>query len=134
MRAKENFASIREKTGGKLKIEVFPNNLLGGASAVFGQLRAGAVQFMMALDGIVASVAPVAAIPGVGFAFKDTQQAFTAFDGPLGVYVTKEISAKGLVLYPQPFLNGMREVPAASSRSSASTTSKDSRSARRPTN
>jgi tripartite ATP-independent transporter DctP family solute receptor len=110
LRAKEIFSAIKEKTGGKLEIGVFPNNILGGASAVFGQLRAGAVQFMMALDGIVASVAPVAAIPGVGFAFKDTQQAFSAFDGPLGAYVTKEISAKGLYCYARPFLNGMREV------------------------
>lgn len=110
VRAKEIFAAIKDKTGGKLDIGVFPNNELGGASAVFTQLRTGAVQFMMALDGIVASVAPVAAIPGVGFAFKDTDQAFSAFDGPLGAYVTKEISSKGLYCYPRPFLNGMRQI------------------------
>jgi tripartite ATP-independent transporter DctP family solute receptor len=109
-RAKEIFAEIKNKTDGKLDIGVFPNNTLGGASAVFSQVRTGAVQFMMALDGIVASVAPVAAIPGVGFAFRDTQQAFAAFDGPLGDYVNKEIVSKGLYCYRRPFLNGMRQV------------------------
>ncbi len=110
VRAKQIFDEIKQQTGGRLEIGVFPNNILGGASAVFSQIRTGAVQFMMALDGIVASVAPVAAIPGVGFAFKDTAQAFHAFDGPLGDYVHKEIVAKGLYCYDRPFLNGMRQI------------------------
>ena len=109
-RGKQIFDEIKQQTGGRLEIGVFPNNILGGASAVFTQVRSGAVQFMMALDGIVASVAPVAAIPGVGFAFKDTQQAFAAFDGPLGAYVNKEILAKGLYCFDRPFLNGMRQI------------------------
>jgi tripartite ATP-independent transporter DctP family solute receptor len=109
-RGKQIFDEIKEKTNGRLEIGVFPNNVLGGASAVFSQVRSGAVQFMMALDGIVSSVAPVAAIPGVGFAFKDSQQAFKAFDGPLGAYVTKEILAQGLYCYYRPFLNGMRQI------------------------
>ena len=53
---------------------------------------------------------PVAAIQGIGFAFKDSADAFRALDGPLGDYVRKEIAAKGLYVHSKMWENGMRQI------------------------
>jgi TRAP-type transport system periplasmic protein len=80
----KTFDAIRRETQGNVDIQLFPNNQLGGASAMLQQVRTGALQFML-IDGVtLGDVVDVAAIQGVGFAFRDTAQALTAFDGDLG--------------------------------------------------
>src|SRR5581483_5503076 len=59
------------------------------------------------------AVVPVAAIQSVGFAFKDSQAAFRAFDGKLGAYVRGEIGAKGLHAFDKIWENGMRQITAS---------------------
>ncbi len=102
--------AVKRETGGAVEVTVFPNNQLGGDTAMLTQLRSGALQFFTLDGGILQSVVPVAAIQAVGFAFKDSAQAFSAFDGALGAYVRKEIEAKGLVAFPKMWANGMRQV------------------------
>jgi tripartite ATP-independent transporter DctP family solute receptor len=73
-------------------------------------LRSGALQ-MMTLDGLILSgVVPATAIQSVGFAFKDPQQALTAFDGPLGASVRGEIEAKDIHCFDNIWENGMRQI------------------------
>jgi tripartite ATP-independent transporter DctP family solute receptor len=104
------FDAIRQETHGNVDIQLFPNNELGGAGAMLQQVRTGALNFML-IDGVtLGDVVDVAAIQGVGFAFKDTGHALTAFDGDLGAYVHGEIVKKNLYAYRSIFLNGMREV------------------------
>lgn len=104
------FDAIRRETNGAVDISLFPNNQLGGATAMLQQIRTGALNFML-IDGVtLGDVVDVAAIQGVGFAFADTPHALTAFDGDLGAYVHAEINKKGLYAYRSIFLNGMREV------------------------
>ncbi|GAC1593555.1 MAG: TRAP transporter substrate-binding protein [Candidatus Velthaea sp.] len=102
--------AVRRETGGRLDVQIFPNNQLGGDTAALTQLRAGSLQFFTLDGGILQSVVPVAAIQGIGFAFKDSDDAFRAFDGALGDYVRKEIGAKGLYVHPKVWENGMRQI------------------------
>ncbi|MFN2460235.1 MAG: TRAP transporter substrate-binding protein [Candidatus Velthaea sp.] len=102
--------AVRRETRGKLDVQIFPNNQLGGDTAALAQLRSGALQFFTLDGGILQSVVPVAAIQAVGFAFRDSDDAFRAFDGPLGDYVRKEIAAKGLYVHPKMWENGMRQI------------------------
>jgi len=74
------------------------------------QLRSGALQFMTLDGAILASVVPVAAIASIGFAFKDSNNAFQAFDGRLGDYVRGEIANKGMYAFQIIWENGMRMV------------------------
>ncbi|MGH7706812.1 MAG: TRAP transporter substrate-binding protein [Vulcanimicrobiaceae bacterium] len=110
VRMKELWAAVKQETGGRLDVAIFPNNELGGDTEMLSQLRSGALQFFTLDGGILQSVVPVAGIQGVGFAFKDSPDAFAAFDGPLGGYVRKEIAAKGLYAFPKMWENGMREI------------------------
>jgi tripartite ATP-independent transporter DctP family solute receptor len=106
--------AVRRETGGRLDVRMFPNSELGGDTAVLSQLRSGAVQFFSLDGGILQGVVPVAAIQGIGFAFKDSSDAFRALDGPLGDYVRKEIAAKGLYVHPKMWENGMRQITSSS--------------------
>ena len=106
--------AVRAETGGRLDVVTFPNSQLGGDTAVLTQLRSGAVQFFTLDGGILQGVVPVAAIQGVGFAFKDSADAFRALDGPLGDYVRREINAKGLYVHSKMWENGMRQITSSS--------------------
>jgi tripartite ATP-independent transporter DctP family solute receptor len=53
---------------------------------------------------------PAASINGVGFAFKDYDQVWTAMDGPLGAYVRGTIAKAGLLAFEKMWDNGYRQV------------------------
>ena len=104
------WSEVKKETNGRLEVQNFPNNQLGGDTAMLSQLCSGALQFFTLDGGILQSVVPVAAIQGVGFAFKDAAQAFGAFDGALGDYVRREIKAKGIWVFDKMWDIGMRNV------------------------
>ena len=94
VRMHECWNAVTKETGGRLEVQVFPNNQLGGDTQALQQLRSGALQFFTLDGGILQSVVPVAAIQGVGFAFKDSTEAFRALDGPLGDTFATETSTR----------------------------------------
>ena len=114
VRMHECWNAVKQQTHGRLDVQVFPNNQLGGDTQALQQLRSGALQFFTLDGGILESVVPVAAIQGVGFAFKDSAQAFSAMDGALGDYVRAEIRKINLYVHPKMWENGMRQVTASS--------------------
>jgi tripartite ATP-independent transporter DctP family solute receptor len=107
---KDLWDAVRKETNGRLDVTVFPNNQLGGDTAMLQQLRSGALQVMTLDGGILEAVVPVAAIQSLGYAFTDSQHAFRAFDGKLGAYVRSEIAAKGLHAFDKIWENGMRQI------------------------
>ncbi len=107
---KECWIAVRNETKGRLDVQLFPNNQLGGDTQALQQLRSGALQFFTLDGGILQSVVPVAGIQAVGFAFKDSAEAFRALDGPLGDYVRDDIRKAGLYVHPKMWENGMRQV------------------------
>ena len=114
VRRRECWIAVNTETNGRLDVQMFPNNQLGGDTAVLAQLRSGAVQFFTLDGGILQAVVPVAAIQGVGFAFRDSAQAFHAMDGPLGDYVRDAIRGAGMYVHPKMFENGMRQITSSS--------------------
>ncbi len=101
---------VKKETGGRVDVKIFPNNVLGGDTAMLTQLRSGAIQFFMLSGGILTNVVPVAGIQGVPFAFKSHKEVFAAFDGDLGGYVRKEIENNGLYAFPLITDNGFRQI------------------------
>jgi tripartite ATP-independent transporter DctP family solute receptor len=100
---------IKNESGGRMEIQLFPNNQLGGDTDVLSQLRSGAVQFFNLSPGILSILVPAAFINGVGFAFKDYKQVWAAMDGGLGEHVRKEISKVGLRAFEKIWDNGYRQ-------------------------
>jgi tripartite ATP-independent transporter DctP family solute receptor len=114
VRMRECWIAVNKETNGRLDVQMFPNNQLGGDTAMLAQLRSGAIQFFTLDGGILQAVVAVAAIQGVGFAFRDSAQAFHAMDGPLGDYVRDAIRGAGMYVHPKMFENGMRQITSSS--------------------
>jgi TRAP-type transport system periplasmic protein len=101
---------IREESSGRIEIRIFPNNQLGGDTAMLSQLRAGAIEMFNLSGLILATLVPIASINGIGFAFKDDQQVWAAMDGSLGVYVRGAIEKSNLIALDKMWDNGYRQI------------------------
>ncbi len=101
---------IKESTGGKVEISVFPNSQLGGDSDLLSQVRSGAIEFFSTGGLIFATLVPIAAINGTGFAFKNADAVWPAMDGELGALVRKGFDKAGLYAFDKIWNNGFRQV------------------------
>ncbi|MFE1598326.1 TRAP transporter substrate-binding protein [Methylobacterium sp. ID0610] len=101
--------AIREETGGKVDIKVFPNNQLGGDTDMLSQLRSGALEFFTLSPLILSTLVPAAAISGVGFAWSSYDKLWPAIDGDLGVHVRDKIGKAGLFAFDRIWENGFRQ-------------------------
>src|SRR5689334_16668620 len=91
VRAQEAIDRIREATGGRLDIKLFPANQLGSDTDLLTQVRNGSVELFNLSASILATFVPVAGILNTGFAFKDYDAVWKAADGDLGGYIRGQI-------------------------------------------
>lgn len=111
VRAFEMAEKIKKESGGRVELQVFPNNQLGSDTDMLSQVRSGAIQFFTLSPGILSTLVPNAFINGVGFAFKDYNQVWGAMDGDLGKYVRGEINKTGtLFAFEKIWDNGFRQI------------------------
>jgi tripartite ATP-independent transporter DctP family solute receptor len=110
LRANEAVAKIRDETGGRVEIQVFPNNQLGSDTDVLSQVRSGAVEFFTLSGLILSTLVPPASINGIGFAFPDYDTVWRAMDGALGAHVRAQIGKAGLVVMDRIWDNGFRQI------------------------
>ena len=108
--AQQAIDAIQKESSGRLAIQLFPNNQLGGDTDMFSQIRAGAIQFFPLSGLIVQTVVPTAGANGVGFAFKDYATVWAAMDGDFGAYIRKQMESAGLYTFPKIWDNGFRQV------------------------
>ena len=110
VRLREAVDKIKEESSGRLEVQVFPNSQLGGDTDMLSQLRTGAIQMFNLSGLILATYVPVASINGIGFAFKDYDQVWSAMDGALGAFVRGAIAKAGLYAFDNMWDNGYRQV------------------------
>jgi tripartite ATP-independent transporter DctP family solute receptor len=110
VRANAAVAKIKEATSGRVEINVFPNSQLGSDTDTLSQLRSGAVEFFTLSGLILSTLVPVAAINGIGFAFKDYDTVWKTMDGKLGTLVRDEIAKRGLYAFEKEWDNGYRQI------------------------
>jgi TRAP-type transport system periplasmic protein len=101
--------AIREETGGKVEIKLFPNNQLGGDTDMLSQLRSGALELFTLSPLILATLVPAASISGVGFAWSSYDKLWPAMDGDLGAHVRAQIDKAGLFAFERIWENGFRQ-------------------------
>jgi TRAP-type transport system periplasmic protein len=110
VRLEQAIERIRQESGGRMEIQIFPNNQLGGDTDMLSQLRTGVIQLFNLSGLILATVVPLASINGIGFGFKDYDQVWAAMDGALGDYVRSAIEKSGLFALEKIWDNGFRQV------------------------
>jgi TRAP-type transport system periplasmic protein len=101
---------IREESGGRLEIRLFPNNQLGGDTDMLSQVRSGALEFYTLSALVLSNLIPAAAISGIGFAFPDYDTLWKAMDGELGSYIRSQCEKAGLVPMEKVWDNGFRQI------------------------
>jgi len=109
-RAQEAIGRIREATGGRLDMKLFPANQLGSDTDLLSQVRSGAVEFFNLSASILATFVPVAGIVNTGFAFKDYDAVWASMDGELGNYVRAQIAKTPIQTVAKIWDNGFRQI------------------------
>jgi tripartite ATP-independent transporter DctP family solute receptor len=110
IRIREAAETIKKESGGKVDIQVFPNNQLGGDTDMLSQVRSGAIDIFPLSGLILQTLVPVAGINGLAFAFKDYQAVWAAMDGDLGAHVRAAIEKVNLHVFDRPLDNGYRNI------------------------
>ena len=110
IRTTEAAERIKQQTGGRVEIQIFPNNQLGGDTDMLSQVRSGAIDFFTLSGLILATLVPVASINGIGFAFKSYDQVWPAMDGELGAHVRGAIAKANLIAFEKMYDNGYRQM------------------------
>jgi tripartite ATP-independent transporter DctP family solute receptor len=109
--ARSAAAEIKEATNGKVELQLFSNNQLGGDSDMFSQLRSGALEcFTLSGVNVLSTLIPSASIYGLGFAFKDYPTLWKALDGKLGEHLRAQITKSGFIVMDKIWDNGFRQV------------------------
>ena len=110
VRLTQMWNAVSHESNGRLNVKVYPNNQLGGDTAMLSQLRSGALEFMTLAGSILTSLVVAAGIESVPFAFHNARDAYAAADGALGAYVRDQISAAGIYPFPKPFEIGFYQI------------------------
>jgi tripartite ATP-independent transporter DctP family solute receptor len=114
VRAQEAANRIKEQSKGRVEINIFPNNQLGGDTDMLSQVRSGGIDFFTPSALVVATLVPVAAINAVGFAFNDYKQVWAAMDGPVGAHVREALAKLRLHAFEKMWDNGFRQTTTSS--------------------
>ena len=94
----ERFAELVEKkSGGKLKVQVFPGGTLGSDQANISALQGGTLEMAAMNSGIFASLVKEFAIYDFPFLFGTPHEADAVVDGPFGQNLHRKLEDKGLV-------------------------------------
>ncbi len=109
-RAQEAVDKIKQESGGRVDIQIFPNNQLGSDTDMLSQVRSGGVEFFTLSPLILSTLVPNASVSGIGFAFPNYDAVWKAMDGDLGAYVRGQISKANLVVMDKIWDNGFRQI------------------------
>jgi tripartite ATP-independent transporter DctP family solute receptor len=110
VRAQEAIDRIREGTGGRLEIKLFPANQLGSDTELLTQVRNGGVEFFNQSSSILATFVPAAGIVNTGFAFANYDSVWQAMDGELGAYIRAQIAKTPIMTVSKVWDNGFRHI------------------------
>jgi tripartite ATP-independent transporter DctP family solute receptor len=110
IRAQEAAEAIKRETNGRVVLQVFPNGQMGGDSDMLSQVRSGAIDFTTQGGTVLSPIVPVAALNGIGFAFKDYKQVWAAMDGDLGKHIRQSLAKVGLIAMEKCWDNGFRHI------------------------
>jgi tripartite ATP-independent transporter DctP family solute receptor len=97
---------VREASGGRLEITVFPSSTLGSDPQMLAQARSGAIELLQTGNNIAANVFPAAALESIPFAFTSHAQLMDAANGELGRYIGNGLATAGLHAIPGAFYGG----------------------------
>jgi C4-dicarboxylate-binding protein DctP len=97
---------VEQRTGGKLKVQVFPSSQLGSGVQMVEQVQAGALEVAVLPTAWVAPLAPSLQVLDLPFLFPDRATAHRVIDGPAGEAIMKpleKVNIKGVGFWESGF-------------------------------
>jgi len=88
---------VAAKTGGKVKVNVFPGGTLGSDAASVSAAQGGTIEFVLLNSGILASQVKDFEVYDFPFMFASAKEADAVVDGPFGQKLHAKLADKGLV-------------------------------------
>ncbi|MCR5864155.1 TRAP transporter substrate-binding protein [Aquincola sp. J276] len=89
--------AVAARSGGKMKVSLFPNAVLGSDPQNLSAVRGGTLDFTSMATGIVASLDKQFMVFDLPFLFNDAKEAYAITDGPVATRLLDGLSAHGLV-------------------------------------
>ena len=88
---------VEEKSGGEMKVTIFPQAQLGGERDLAEGVRMGTIEMSSVAAGNMAGFVPELQVFGAPFLFKTREQVYTVLDGPVGKDLADIMLGKGFV-------------------------------------
>lgn len=88
---------VGEKSGGKIKVRLFPGGSLGGDLQTVSALQGGTLDLTVLNSGILAAQVPEFAMLDFPYLFNDTKEAHAVIDGQVGQQLYSRLENKGLI-------------------------------------
>ncbi|SDS36047.1 TRAP transporter substrate-binding protein [Pseudomonas oryzae] len=88
---------VSEKSGGKIKVRLFPGGTLGGDLQTVSALQGGTLDLTVLNSGILAAQVPEFAMLDFPYLFNDTREAHAVIDGEVGQQLHARLESKGLI-------------------------------------
>ncbi len=94
----ERFAAeVKEKTQGRVEIQVYPNIQLGEERAMVEGLQLGTVDFVITSTGPTVSFVPETGVIDLPFLFTSSDHAYKVLDGEIGQSLLAKFEPKGII-------------------------------------
>jgi len=100
---------VNEKTGGKIRVDLFPAEMLGSDKQMAEMVKMGTLDMHIAPQGIVAIYEPKMAIVELPFLFDSPEKVAKFLEGPMGAELAKDLPPKGLRVLGY-WENGLRHI------------------------
>jgi len=88
---------LKQLSGGKHTVRVYPNGALGGEKETIEQTKIGALQMVRINVGAMNNICPETLVPTMPFLFKSVEHMHKSLDGPVGQEILKSCEKQGFV-------------------------------------
>ena len=95
--AKKFAELVGEKSGGKIKVALFPNAVLGGDPQNLSAVRGGTLDFTSMATGLLAGIDKRFMVFDFPFLFNNAQEAYALSDGPVGQRLLGDLAQHGAI-------------------------------------
>lgn len=85
---------VEQKSGGRLKVDLYPSNQLGKEREQFEGVKLGTIEMCWIAEGPVAGFFPEIMVLGIPYLYSSEAAAFRSLDGPFGKALMEEMRKK----------------------------------------
>ena len=100
---------VEEKSGGTIKVEIYPNSALGGDAELTESVAMGSLTAALPSTSVLVAYSPDFGVMDMPWLFSNAQNAFEAMDGDMGDYFNQKLEAVGIHCLGYSY-NGLRSM------------------------